>query len=199
MFLHWGVFIQNMFTVIQNIWSYFNLHWQWTRSFEIFMHKWQGNNLYRNMIRTQYETSQVIKERLNDIPLRIFGREMTRFLYTQITDKLFEGIHLYIENRKVLGMYIVSLHQITEKLSKSVPLQYWELRHFAMPETCNNGLGLVNSCVYYAHQTREINQALPHSVDFKASVELWNPLSKIALHKCSFIWEKRTCKYLKSL
>ena len=44
-----------------------------------------------------------------------------------------------------------------------------------MPETCENWLGLVNSCVYYAHQTREIYQVLPYSMDFKAPVELWNP------------------------
>ena len=40
-----------------------------------------------------------------------------------------------------------------------------------MPETCENWLGLVNSCLYYVHQTYEIYQALPYSVD-------WNPLSK---------------------
>ena len=37
-----------------------------------------------------------------------------------------------------------------------------------MPETCENWLGLVNSCVYYARQTREICQELPYSVDLKA-------------------------------
>ena len=31
-------------------------------------------------------------------------------------------------------------------------------RKCAMPETCENWLGLVNICVYYAHQTREIDQ-----------------------------------------
>ena len=29
-----------------------------------------------------------------------------------------------------------------------------------MPEICENCFGLVNSCVYYAYQTREIYQAL---------------------------------------
>ena len=37
-----------------------------------------------------------------------------------------------------------------------------------MPKTCENWLGLVNSCIYYAHQTPEIYQVLPYSVDFKA-------------------------------
>ena len=41
-----------------------------------------------------------------------------------------------------------------------------------MPETCENWLGLVNSCVYYARQTRENHQVLPYSVDFKALGEL---------------------------
>ena len=53
-----------------------------------------------------------------------------------------------------------------------------------MPETCDNWLGLVQSCVYYAHQTREIYQVLSYSVDF------WNILSEIMLRKCSFILNK---------
>ena len=36
-----------------------------------------------------------------------------------------------------------------------------------MPGTCENWLGLVNSCVNYARQTRGIYQVLPYSVDFK--------------------------------
>ena len=40
-----------------------------------------------------------------------------------------------------------------------------------MPESCENHLSLVNSCVDYARQTREIYQALPCSVDFKAPGE----------------------------
>ena len=59
-----------------------------------------------------------------------------------------------------------------------------------MPETCENWLGLVNSRVYYAHQTHEIYQVLPYSVDFKAPGELCNPLSKTVLSECSFIWNK---------
>ena len=49
-----------------------------------------------------------------------------------------------------------------------------------MPETYENWLSLVNSYVYYAHQTHEIYQVhvLPYSVDYKAPRELWNPLSK---------------------
>ena len=39
---------------------------------------------------------------------------------------------------------------------------------FDMPETCENWPGLVNSHIYYAHQTHEIYQVLPYSTDFKA-------------------------------
>ena len=41
-----------------------------------------------------------------------------------------------------------------------------------MPETCENWCGLVNSDVYYAHQTRETYQVLPYSIDFKAPGEM---------------------------
>ena len=37
-----------------------------------------------------------------------------------------------------------------------------------MPETCENWLGLVNSCLHYVRQTHDIHKALPYSVDFKA-------------------------------
>ena len=85
------------------------------------------------------------------------------------------------------------------------------LGQFAIPETCKNWRGLVNSCIYYACQTHEISQVLSYSVDFKAPGELWNPLGKTVLIKCSFIsnkgpvniwkaWKaqklvRRTCKY----
>ena len=59
-----------------------------------------------------------------------------------------------------------------------------------MPETCENWLGVVKSCVHYAYQTLEIYQALPNSVDFKAPEALWNSLSKTVLIKCCFIWSK---------
>ena len=39
-----------------------------------------------------------------------------------------------------------------------------------MPGICENGLGLVNNCVYYACQTHEVYQLLPYSVDFKDPV-----------------------------
>ena len=35
-----------------------------------------------------------------------------------------------------------------------------KIGQFAMPETCENWLGLVNSCVYNSRQTREIYQVL---------------------------------------
>ena len=61
-----------------------------------------------------------------------------------------------------------------------------------MLETYENWLGLANSCVNYAHQTREMYQVLPSpsSVDFKTPGELWNPLSNTVLRKCNFIWNK---------
>ena len=45
-------------------------------------------------------------------------------------------------------------------------------------------------CVYYPRQTCEIYQVLPHSFVFKALGQLWNPLSKTVLIKCSFISNK---------
>ena len=42
-----------------------------------------------------------------------------------------------------------------------------------MPKTCKNWLGLVNSCVYYGRQTREIYQVVSYSVDFKAPGEIY--------------------------
>ena len=45
-----------------------------------------------------------------------------------------------------------------------------------MPETCENWFDLVNSCIYYARQTREIYLALPYSMDSKAPQKLWNPV-----------------------
>ena len=42
-----------------------------------------------------------------------------------------------------------------------------------MPETCENWLDLLNICIYYVQQTREIYQVLPYSVDFKAPVVLY--------------------------
>ena len=47
-----------------------------------------------------------------------------------------------------------------------------------MPGTRENWLCLLNSYVYYVHQTHEIYQVLPYSVDFKAPRELSNPLSQ---------------------
>ena len=41
-----------------------------------------------------------------------------------------------------------------------------------MSEACENSLGFVNKCIYHAHQTHEILQVLPYSVDFKATGEL---------------------------
>ena len=59
-----------------------------------------------------------------------------------------------------------------------------------MCETCENWLGFVNTCIYYAHQTCGIYHVLPYWVDFKAPGELWNPLSKSVLGKRSLISTK---------
>ena len=47
--------------------------------------------------------------------------------------------------------------------------------------TCESSRDVVNSYVYYVHQTREIYQVLRYSVEFKAPRRLWNPLSKSIL------------------
>ena len=52
-----------------------------------------------------------------------------------------------------------------------------------MPGTCEDWLGLVNNCLYFARQICEIYQLLPHYVDFKTPGELWNPLNKAVLSK----------------
>ena len=67
-----------------------------------------------------------------------------------------------------------------------------------MPETCENRLVVVKSCVYYTRRTREICQILPYAVDFKAPDGLWNPLGeKITLSKCSFSMEFGISEYFK--
>ena len=43
-----------------------------------------------------------------------------------------------------------------------------KLFQFAKIDTCENWFGLPKSCVYYVHQTCEIYQVLPYSVDFQA-------------------------------
>ena len=53
-----------------------------------------------------------------------------------------------------------------------------------------NWFSLVNNGIYSSHQMHDIYQILPGSVDFKASKELWNPLSNTGLSKCSFVWNK---------
>ena len=73
----------------------------------------------------------------------------------------------------VLGinkLYTISVCDIFEKKGQ-----------FAIPETGENWLGLVNSCVYYARH---------YSVEFKAHVERWNPLNKTVLSAFSFIWNR---------
>ena len=47
-----------------------------------------------------------------------------------------------------------------------------------MPETCENWFDLINSCIYYAHQTHEIYLVLPYSMDSKAPQKLLNPVRK---------------------
>ena len=71
-----------------------------------------------------------------------------------------------------------------------------ESRQFTMPAFCENQLGLVNNCVYYARQAHAIYQVQPYLVDFKAPGELWIPLNKTALSRCSFISNKRPVNLL---
>ena len=79
-----------------------------------------------------------------------------------------------------------------------------KIGQFAIPETCENWLGLVNNLIYFAYRTHEVYLVLPYSVDFKATVELWNPPSKTVLSKCSFnlnkgpmnIWNYRNDLYI---
>ena len=51
-------------------------------------------------------------------------------------------------------------------------VQCQKSRQFAMAETYENWLGLVKSCIYYAYETHEIYPVLPHSMDFKAPLEI---------------------------
>ena len=55
-----------------------------------------------------------------------------------------------------------------------------------MPEICENWLGLLNSCIYYAYQTHEIYQVLLYSVDVKALGKLWNPLRQYLVNVALF-------------
>ena len=54
-----------------------------------------------------------------------------------------------------------------------------------MPETCENWIGIVISCVCFARQTRDPGNAL---LDLKAPGKPWNPLSETVLSECSFIF-----------
>ena len=54
---------------------------------------------------------------------------------------------------------------------------------------CHDPWKFVLSCKQL-RQTRKIYQELPYSVDCKAPDELWNPMNKTLLRKCSFIWYK---------
>ena len=63
-----------------------------------------------------------------------------------------------------------------------------------MPETCKVWFGLINSNIYFARHMRDIYQELPYSVDYKASMELWDPLSETVLSKCGFICNKWSAK-----
>ena len=53
--------------------------------------------------------------------------------------------------------------------------QCGKLGQFAMPDTCENWLGLVNSYVYHAHQTPEIYRLLLDNgiVTFRRQVIIW--------------------------
>ena len=82
------------------------------------------------------------------------------------------------------------VHQERQQQQTPLPYQCKKCGQFVMPKTCENWLGPVNSCVYYARQTCNIYQVLSYSVVFKAPLQLWDPLSKTVLSKCRLIWNK---------
>ena len=45
---------------------------------------------------------------------------------------------------------------------------------------------MVNSCIFYARQTRKIYQVLLYPVDLKTLGELWVQLTRATIMKCSF-------------
>ena len=69
-----------------------------------------------------------------------------------------------------------------------------KIRTTCHAETCENWLDPINNRVYFACQIRATYQLLPYSVDFKAHMELWNPLSKTIIIKYSFISTKGPVK-----
>ena len=90
-----------------------------------------------------------------------------------------------------------NLHGMYSTLNQMAWCQCYNLWQFAMPETCENWLGLVNSYIDYAHQTHKIYQVMSNSLDFKAPGEHWNPLSKMLLCKCNWNLEWGTGEHLK--
>ena len=46
--------------------------------------------------------------------------------------------------------------QISSCVYKGILMPVLKLEQVAMPKTCENWLGLVNSCIYYVHQTHKI-------------------------------------------
>ena len=66
-----------------------------------------------------------------------------------------------------------------------------------MPEASENCLSLVNLCIYYAHQTRELDQLLSYSVDFPGSFEIhWlrQYLVNVILFRIKDPWTSETRK-----
>ena len=71
---------------------------------------------------------------------------------------------------------------INKKIGKHV-MSWWFQKSFKLLETGGCKYALINSvmigsenkniCIYYCHQTHEIYQVLPHSVDLKSHGELW--------------------------
>ena len=66
----------------------------------------------------------------------------------------------------MLNIYLKPMRNTLAEEETSTVLK---LRQFAMPETCENWLVLVNSCVYYARHTRETYQALAWFSGFQSS------------------------------
>ena len=51
---------------------------------------------------------------------------------------------------------------LSERWLADLTMLVLKFEQITMPEPSENWLGLVNSCVYYTHQTRKINSVLPY-------------------------------------
>ena len=83
------------------------------------------------------------------------------------------------------GLRTVSIgNESTTYLNQFKSYSMRKLGQFAIPESCTNWLGLVDSCVLMPTRLVKFTR---YSL---ISGKLWNPLSKRVLSKCSFVWNK---------